>query len=277
MTAATLPGLDGYRRFICGPAEDATETSVAHYGWHTRRGTKPCGRSKAEAARYRAEYNAGRSLPGYRYRPRRAEYQCGTADDYIPVNPGTGHYEHHRRNGTEPCGKSKRELSHYVTQRKQGRELPGWEPRKAEAYVCGTGEAEVKAGNGHRNWHQRNGTEPCGAAKAAATLYQAERRNRVADIPPGATEGRKPTWLYTINFGNGTFYYGITAYLRRRLLEHYAADTEVGRRLRAGMIYNFRPLYRLPNRYWAVRMETGIVRNLSEYPQMLNKTGRNVP
>ena len=89
--------------YECGETAEATHPSLNHRAWHKRKGTEPCGKSKAEAAWYDAERKAGRSLPNWQ--PQQPVfYECGSRDD--AERPGQGHYYWHRWNGTEQCGKA---------------------------------------------------------------------------------------------------------------------------------------------------------------------------
>ena len=168
----------------CGQADEATEPSAAHYGWHHHRGETPCPKSRAEVAHYQA-IREGRG-EGYAYgRRATAAHICGEAEE--AAEPGTAHYGWHRNRGETPCPKSRAENAWARAERRAGHPLPhhDYQPRphlrgrasKAD-HECGQAHEGTEPSGAHYEWHRYHRTEPCPKSRAEAAHYDAARRGR---------------------------------------------------------------------------------------------------
>ena len=161
--------------YVCGSADKAERPGSGHYLWHKRRGTSPCDKSRAEMGWQQAERKAGQPVPDYKYVPKRKNgHQCGEEQD--AKMPGSGHYNWHKRNGTEPCEKSYREMKWARAEKRAGKPLPDWQPPAPITYECGTAEDAESPQGRHLAWHKTHGTEPCEKAKVENRWYRAEYR-----------------------------------------------------------------------------------------------------
>ena len=104
---------------------------------------------------------------------------CG--DKSKAVKPSMAHISWHKRRGTAPCGRARKEASLYQLRRQYG---PGWEPvRNMDGYQCGTAEDAGAPSSAHYAWHRRQGEEPCGKAIREHSLVGVLRR--LGEIPEG--------------------------------------------------------------------------------------------
>ena len=161
----------------CGPAEDRRQPGNALKAQHLRTGTTACGKADAENAWYQAERAARKPLP---YWEPAEKHWCGTADDRKTAS--RRHYLWHRWNleeRGEPCGKALAEDAWYHAEKKAGKALPDWRPKKKMLWQCGTADNREYPNRKHWRWHKtrpwRRG-EPCGRAVAERNWWKAEKR-----------------------------------------------------------------------------------------------------
>ena len=171
---------------ICGERSEAVEPSSAHYSWHYRWNTEPCGKALEEHAWRSAEKTAGRPLSDYQpVRPNR--YVCGSAEDV--EEPSRAHEKWHLRNPEErgrPCEKSVVEAAWYRWVRKTGRPAEEWWRRENRTnwnnqkvrvfHECGEASDATGPSQSHYAWDKKHYGKPCGLAREEYSWYEAERR-----------------------------------------------------------------------------------------------------
>ena len=261
--------------YVCGPAEEATKASKAHYAYHTKTGTPICEKARREAAWDQAQRREGRVIVDYQ--PRLVnQWVCGPAE--AATGPGRGHRDWHSRNGTEPCPKSIREATWSWAERREGRPLPDYQPkftRKMGGHVCGPAEAATEGSYAHYGWHRWNGTPICGKAQHEWRWRQAEYRINaiIEDYEPFAElNWDVPTSVYMIAWEDGTRYYGITHKpVEDRVYDHSISDRPVGDKLRSGMEHKVETLCVAPNRWVAMEIETLAIRSGNPWGELLNR------
>ena len=250
---------------ICGPPEAATGPSMAHWAWHQRYKTERCGKSLRERAWYSAERRAGCPLPDYQPTIRK-RHKCGPAVE--ATGPSKAAEWYHQQWGTPLCGKAKREKAWYLAEYRAGHTIADYQPKRhlGEGWKCGAAEDATGPFTGHYATHYREGTLPCQRARREYGWWKAER-DAGFSIPnwrPENADQWRTCWLYRIWFADGSVYVGISHRPDYRHRQHQQADSPVGERIRAGMIYKFEPLFELPNRSWAEEVEAGTIRRMTE-------------
>ena len=219
----------------CGTTEQAEEPDNRHYEWHRRRGEEPCPKSRAEKGHHEA-IRRGRG-DGYRYKPHGKPHKCGTAEQ--AGEPNKAHAEWHRRRGETPCPKALAERGHHEAIREgraEGYKYSGREQRGE--WECGTTEQAEEPNAGHYHWHYIRGEEPCPKSRAEKGHYQAGRKGRAEGYEYGGGWPDGETALYEIRFGDGDYYIGISADPDYRWEQHYQADTLLGEKMRAGVMFS---------------------------------------
>ena len=263
-----------YAKHICGPAEDATGPSGAHYRWHLRHRTPTCGKAKREFAWKSKEKRLGRSIPDYAP-PTLLEFECGSEE--AAEGPSNRHYDWHLRRNTAPCGKARREASWSCAERRAGHPLPDWKPRyNLKGHICEDAVAAQTASRAHYDWHHYWDTPPCGKATAEFAWWTLEKKRGYA-IPDYDAETRMgtdwdaPTTVYQHTFIDGDRYYGISSNPEYRWQQQKWETSPLGDKLRSGAMFITEVLCVAPNRRMAMEVERMAIKSGNPWGRLLNR------
>ena len=164
--------------YVCGSADTAEEPSYRHLQWHKYHQTEPCGKSRKESAWHYAEYRAGQPIPDYQWKQNNMNgYECGTEEE--ATGPSGKHYDWHKNNNTDYCGKSRLERLWYNAELVAGYTIPDYQrtrnPNGHSNYICGSADEATGPSTAHYSWHRKRDTEPCDKSIREASWYSHEK------------------------------------------------------------------------------------------------------
>ena len=195
LTAADYPGytpLDDIKAQAthrCSPADgQPVELTNAYYEQHRRRGTPPCGWSKACLSFYTWQRKhpdqPPDSWPGYipRVSSVGLNHVCGAAD-IRPLEATVRYYTSHRKHGEPPCGWAKACSAFYQWQwNNPDKPASAYkappDPNRPHRHTCGPADSQpLEATSRFVDEHRYRGTLACDWSRACYSFHRWQRSN----------------------------------------------------------------------------------------------------